>query len=72
MLMCNFVLRDICLSIISHDAVQILAAPEPIAGGVLNCKTGEFHTPPWQIYLTTLPHGGNINPKWICGSRYFI
>ena len=26
----------------SHDAVQILASPESIAGGAPNCKTGEF------------------------------
>ena len=40
--MCNFVLRGICLTTFSHDAVHILASPESIAGGAPNCKTGEF------------------------------
>ena len=30
------------ITIFSHDAVQILASPESIAGGALNCKTGEL------------------------------
>ena len=30
------------LSTFYHDAVRILASPESIAGGALNCKTGEF------------------------------
>ena len=42
MLKCNFVFRSMCLSSFSHDAVQILASPESIAGGAPNCKTGEF------------------------------
>ena len=42
MLMCYFVLRGICLLTFSHDAVQILASPESIAGGALNCKTGKL------------------------------
>ena len=42
MLMCNFVLRSICLSTFSHDTVRILASPELITGGAPNCKTGEL------------------------------
>ena len=42
MLKCNFLFRGMCLSTFSHDAVQILASPESIAGGPPNCKTGEF------------------------------
>ena len=40
--MCKFVLRCICLSTFSHDAVQIFASPESIAGGTLDCKMGEL------------------------------
>ena len=39
MLVYNFVLRGICLLTFSNDAVQILVAPESIAGGAP--KTGE-------------------------------
>ena len=42
MLLCNFVLRTICLSTFSHDAVRILASPESIARGTPNCKTEEL------------------------------
>ena len=41
MLMCNFVLRGICLSTFSHDVVRILVSPKSIPGGAPNCKTGE-------------------------------
>ena len=43
MLMCNSILRGICLSTFSHDAVGILASPESIAGGAPNCKMGDFN-----------------------------
>ena len=39
--MCNFVLRGIVLSTVSHDAVWIFASPESIAGSAPNCTTGE-------------------------------
>ena len=39
--MCNFVLRGIGLSTVSHDAVWIFASPESIAGSAPNCTTGE-------------------------------
>ena len=42
MLMCYFVLRGICLSTFSHDAVRILASPESTARGRALCKTGEL------------------------------
>ena len=42
MLKCNFVFHGMCLSTFSYDAVRILASPESIAGGTLNCKMGEL------------------------------
>ena len=42
MLMCNFVLRSICLSTFSHD-VCILASPESIAGGAPNRKMEKLY-----------------------------
>ena len=36
------ILRDICLSTFSHDAVRILASPESTARGRALCKTGEL------------------------------
>ena len=36
-----FVLRGICLSTFSHDAVRILASPESTARGRALCKMGE-------------------------------
>ena len=42
MLVCNFALRCIYLLKFPHDAVHILASPEPITGGAPNCKTGEL------------------------------
>ena len=35
------ILRGICLSTFSHDAVRILASPESTARGRALCKTGE-------------------------------
>ena len=43
MLMYYFVLRGICLSTFSHDAVRILASPESTARGRTLCKTGELN-----------------------------
>ena len=43
MLMYYFVLRGICLSTFSHDAVRILASPESTARGRALCKTGELN-----------------------------
>ena len=42
MLMYYFVLRGICLSTFSHDAVHILASPESTVRGCALCKTGEL------------------------------
>ena len=42
MLMYYFVLRGICLTTFSHDAVRILASPESTARGRALCKTGEL------------------------------
>ena len=42
------------LSTFSHDAVRILASPESIACGALNCKTGELKRDinyPFQVEL---------------------
>ena len=36
------ILRGICLSTFSHDAVRILASPESTARGRALCKTGEL------------------------------
>ena len=36
------ILRGICLSTFSHDAVRILASPESTARGRTLCKTGEL------------------------------
>ena len=36
------ILRGICLSTISHDAVRILVSPESTARGRALCKMGEF------------------------------
>ena len=43
MLKGNFIFRSMCLSTFSHDAVQILASPESIAGDAPNCKMGELY-----------------------------
>ena len=32
------------LSTFSHDAMPILASPESIAGGALNCETGQLES----------------------------
>ena len=44
MLKCNFVFCSMCLSTFSHDAVQILASPESIAGGAPNSKRENWET----------------------------
>ena len=44
MLMFSFVLCCICLLTFSHDAVQILAFPEIIAGGTQKCGTLNYKT----------------------------
>ena len=49
MLKCNFVFRNMCLSTFSHDAVQILASPESIAGGAPNSKQEN-----WGNFLSNL------------------
>ena len=59
--MCNFVvLCSICLLTFSHDAVQIVASPESLAGGVPNCQMGNWVLSLWARLSSHLvpPHWG--------------
>ena len=58
MLKCNFVFGGMCLLTFSHDAVQILASPESIAGGAPNRKTGEL------ILISVAEHFPQFRGNW--------